>query len=158
MTEESDSKSKQDVTPLSAKELGKVRDAISSQFGHYLKPGETLTVDAERDNKQCWARLEIGTADDSFSLELEAAALPSDAPFDAKWDAEARFDDVVDMLDAQLADYFENERHALFHDDWRIYDFEGAVLRFRGRESRPALESLADAWLAANDPDLGEPN
>ena len=63
MTEDSDSKSKQDVTHLSAADLSKLRDAISSQFGHYLKPGETMTVDAERDPVKCWVRIEVAKAD-----------------------------------------------------------------------------------------------
>lgn len=147
------------VEPVSAEELGKLRDAISQRFGVNLQPGEAMTVDAERDQEKCWVRIDITAADDSFHLDVEAVALALDAPVAAKWDANTLFDDVLDFIDVQLGEYFENERHHFFHDDWRQYEFETSVLRFRGQETRPNVDALADAWLAEHDtPEPGEPN
>lgn len=153
----SDEQDKPAIQPISAEELGKIRDAMSGRYGLKLKPGEALTVNAERSAEQCWVRIEIETADGSYLLEAEVAALPSDVPAVSTWEPLQAFDDALDLLDEQLHDYFENDRFAKWHDDWRVYDFEGANLRFRGRESRPDLEALADAWLAGN-ADNGEPN
>lgn len=154
MTNEVEGDESPKVKPVDADELSEIRDALSQQFGRYLQPGESMTIDAERDEEKCWARVVLATADDSFQLELEAVSLPGDD--DGKWDPVARFDDVIDLLDANLDEYFEEERHHFFHDDWRLYTFENATLRFRGAETRPDIDALADAWLEREGQDPGE--
>ena len=148
-----------DQTALSAAELGKIRDALSVRYGLKLEAGELLAVDAERTKEQCWSRVEISKADGSYLLEVECASLPSDAASSKSWTPIAAFDVVVDFLDSQLFEYFEDGRFARWHDDWRLYELDGHTVRFRGRESRPDLEALADQWLAtADDADDEKPN
>lgn len=159
MSEELDPKVEPEIPAVSAADLGKLRDALSIRYGAKLRPGEVLTVDAERSAEQCWARIEIALADNSYQLEVEAAAVPDDVSAESSWDPVAAFELVLDLLDAQLDEYFDGDRFARWHEDWRIYEFEGSHLRFRGREARPDLEALADAWLATDQPvDDGEPN
>lgn len=154
MAEENKPKSVE-LTPA---EQTRVRDALMKRFGVHLRPGESMFVDAERTAEHAWLKVEISASDDTFHLEVECASLPADAAAGA-WKADAAFDDVLDMVDVQLAEFFEEERFLPLHDDWRIYDFEGSALRFRGRQGRPDLEALADAWLAGGGADDdGEPS
>ena len=147
---------------LSDEELRRIRDAISARFGVRLRPGETLFVDAGRTAEEVWVRLEISLPDDTFRFEIECAAVRRDAPVGSEWAPGAAFDEVLDMLDTQLLEYFENDRFLPLHDDWRVYESDGFALRLRGRESQPNLETLADEWLAMGgaraDSGDGEPN
>ncbi len=144
----SEDESQHHATSIPAVELAKLRDAVSARYGLKLRPGEAMTIDASRAPDTAWARIEISTIDDSFDLVVECAALKSDVLDGDTWSETAALTDVLDLLDAQLDEFFENERLAHFHDDWRLYEFEGTQLRFRGRSGRPNLEALADQWLA----------
>ncbi len=150
MTNASDDDSSK-VDPVTPEEHATIRDALSSKFGARLRPGESLSVDLERDGEHVWGQVILDAADDTFRLELEAAAVRSDEPNPKKWDPMERFQMVLDLLDLQLNTFFEEERTARFHDDWRIYKLEetGPDLRFRGRQRRPDLDALADQWLKA---------
>lgn len=138
---------KKKVEPVTPEELLSLRDALSGKYGAYLRPGEWLTLDAERTKEHAWATITLETSDQTERLELECASVPGDVEDADEWDAATMFDLVIDLLDAQLENWFDDERLPRFHDDWRVYDFEGNQLRFRGLRTRPDLEALADAWL-----------
>jgi hypothetical protein len=144
------------VAEVSDKELLAIRDAVTTKFGYRLQPGETLGVDVERTKEHAWATIVVEMPDSSFRLELEAASQPHDQPGGegdhSGWDPTEQMQLALDFLDSQLEVYFDEDRAMRFHDDWRIYDFEGSKIRFRGAERRPDLEMLADQWLEAGGP------
>lgn len=148
-----DDKNQRDkVAPVTDKEQLRLREAIAAKFGYRLRAGETLSVDVERTRDHAWATVIIEVPDDSFRLECEAVSQPDDQPDDTNWDAVEQLQLALDLIDAQLEQYFDEERAMRFHDDWRIYDFEEWKLRFRGAERRPELEALADQWLKHDGP------
>lgn len=147
MTDHHDDERK--VAALTPREQAQLRDALSSKFGAHLRPGESLAIDVERGEERCRASIVLEDADASFRFELEVVALASDADDSSKWDPAAEMENVLDLLDVSLEDYFAEERTPRFHDDWRVYDYRGAKLRLRGQTTRPDLEALADQWLAA---------
>ncbi len=137
--------SKQKIVDVSDEELIRLRDALLTKYGSYLKPGESLSIDAERTVEHSWASIVLERGQD-LRVELEAAALPADT--DRVWDANSELENVLDFLDVNLEEFFEEDRHARWHDDWRQYDYHDSVLRFRGSIVKPGLEALADEWLA----------
>lgn len=141
------------VEPVSPKELLAMRNALAAKYGARLRAGESLAVDAERAKDHVWVQIVIEATDQTFRLEFEAASVPADAT--DGWVAPKRFDLALDLADSKLEEYFENDRFAKLHDDWRFYEFDGVELRFRGVERRPHLDQLADQWLeAATETDL----
>lgn len=149
MTNDEQSEDDGGVAPVTPEERATIRDAISSKYGTRLRPGESLSANVERTPEHCWARVIVEAADETFRLELEAAAVRSDEDDPKQWKPEERFQQVLDLIDLQLNTFFEEDRTPRFHDDWRVYNLtEGGVdLRFRGKQRRPDLEALADQWL-----------
>ena len=142
------------VAPVSPADLLQLRDALSMKFGVYLRPGEGLSLDADRSAEHAHAVVVLTSSDETSFVEVEAASVPEDQDAPAEWDAEEALVLVIDLIDIHLEEFFEEERVPRFHDDWRPYDLEGQHLRLRGVHTRPQLDALADAWLAAGgDPD-----
>lgn len=121
----------------------------------FLAPGERFAVDAEvgKQGSQgapeyVWAQLLLGRPDDSFRLEMEAAMVPGDQePGVIFPEAELAMETLFAMLRVRLYDYFRQDRHALFHDDWRMQPFGEWAVRFRASQSNPGLDAQADALL-----------
>ena len=134
---------------LTKEEMANIEAAVIAKYGPRLKPGEWLSIDVKQDRTQCHAVIYLECQDDTERLELESVVLQSDND-DSKLDMASRFDHAIDFLDRQLERYFENDRFERFHDDWRRYDFESIVVRFRGAIRNPAVDQLADQWLASS--------
>ncbi len=132
-------------------ERKRINQATATKYSLNLQPGESLELDVERDAEHGNVRVTLTNNDDTLRVELEAAVLSSDEHL-APPSIEERLYVAIDFVDAMLESYFE-DRDTRYHSDWRIYDFEHAQVRFRGSITRPNLEALADAWLAAE----GEP-
>lgn len=143
---------KSQIRPVTAEELSEINHALAARFGRHLQPGEGISMYGERSAQHVIASLIVKANDDTFQLEMEAAVLPDD---EHKQHAshDAMFDAAADFLAAMLTEFFDNERNHRFHDDWRVYEFDDLMVRFRGQATNPSLEALADAWLAEHDLD-----
>lgn len=137
------------VRPVSAEELAQLHEALATRHGARLKPGEGITVRAERLPEHVAAVLVLASADDAMRLELEAAVIPDD-DHKAVATPDEQLDAAVDFCDAMLTEFLDNDRFGNFHDDWRLYDFDDLVVRFRAQLTHPNIDALADAWLAEN--------
>lgn len=142
-------KKTKELADLEPKEVARINEALIAKYGVKLEPGESLSLDIERSSEHAHAQLTLSNADDTFRLELEAAILESDETEGSEVVPSARHLIAVDFLDAILEEYFSEDRHANFHDDWRVLEFETTNVRFRGGERRPSIEAMADAWLEA---------
>ncbi len=140
--------------PVDESEIARIHEALIAKYGVQLKPGESLSLDVERSNEHAHATLILASADDGFRLEMEAALLESDETDGFEVKPEERHLKAVDFIDVMLEEYFAEDRHIRFHDDWRVAEWESALVRSRGVERRPHLEAMADAWLeAGGDPE-----
>lgn len=131
------------VKPISDKELAVFREAIVMRFGTELEPGETIIANVSRSKNESVFAIVLENIDKSFRLDLEAAVLEKD---NKDFNAKDRVYRALDFVENQLGLFFE-DRTFRFHDDWRIYDFLDSVIRFRGQQTNPDLESQADDWL-----------
>lgn len=141
---------KKELPQLEDKEIARINQALIAKYGVQLKPGESLSLDVERSHEHAHATLTLSNADDTFRLELEAALLESDETDQTEVVPSGRHLIAVDFIDTVLDEYFAEDRHGVFHEDWRMMEFESALVRFRGRDRRPQIEAMADAWLEAN--------
>ncbi len=134
---------RKNIKPVSDKEMALFREALIARFASELKPGETLLSNASRDAAHSIFAIIVQSSDDSFRLELESALL---AENNLEITAEDRLFLALDFIENQLQGFFD-DRFLRFHDDWRVYDFKGGEIRFRGAQTNPELEALADQWL-----------
>ncbi len=139
---------KSKVKPVSKQERQKIFSAFTATFGARLRPGESLGLEVERSAEHGFASLVLETSDDTLKVELEAAVLADDEHPEEP-SAEERFDQAVEFVGAMFAEFLDDREAMRMHDDWRIYEFDDVLVRFRGQKRKPNLESLADAWLAS---------
>lgn len=142
------SEKKEKVQPIGKEERQKVFAAFTATFGARLKPGESLDVDVERTEDHGHAGLSLAAADESMQVEMEAAVLADDE-HEEEPTPEERFEYAVEFLGIMFAEFLDDREAIRFHDDWRIYEMKGTLVRFRGQLRKPGIESLADAWLAS---------
>jgi hypothetical protein len=135
-----------DLTPVTPEELRKLNDALIARQGLHLRPGESIVLAARRTAESTQAVVVLATSDESFRLELEAVVLTDDEHKNLG-DSDAILDAAVDFVDAMFSEFVLNERTSRFHDDWRVYDFDGYMVRFRGFATNPSADAMADAWL-----------
>lgn len=143
----------ENIHPVSAEELRILNDALTARHGRALRPGEGIALEATRTKEEAIVKVVLSAVDDTLHLEVEAAILTDDE-HKTEASAQDRLMVAADFADAMLDEYFANERVTRFHDDWRVYDFDGFIVRFRGQETNPSLDALADAWLSEH----GEPD
>lgn len=136
-----------DVETFTSEERRRVENAMNFRFNAYQKPGETISVDAEKGDEYVYTELSLEAPDDSFRLDLEAAVLAADQSQSRFPDPDAILDVAFEFLKLRLYEFFQSERTERFHIDWRHYTVEGTALRFRGRIRKPQLEEKADEWL-----------
>lgn len=127
----------------------RIQKAMQSRFRAYLRPGERLRVQIEREKDFVYAQMIVEMPDGSYHLDIEAAVIVQDQEFEVTQVLvpEERLELAFEFLRGQLHDYFRQNRVNRFHADWRIYPFEGTKIRFRGRLTQPGLERLADELL-----------
>ena len=142
------------VETFSSDERRRIENAMNFRFNAYLKPGESISVDAEVDDEYIYTELTLEAADESFRLELESAVLAADQggeTFAAPGDA---LDQAFEFLKLRLYEFFQSSRTERFHIDWRHYTVNQTAVRFRGKMRKPELETRADDLL--DDADFDE--
>jgi hypothetical protein len=142
-----------DIETLSADEHQRIAHAMQYRFNAYLRPGESITIDAERDDDYVYSTLAVEAADESFRLELEAAVLAADQGVEEFVHPQEALNLGFELLKRQLYEFFQSNREERFHVDWRQYTIDQTEVRFRGRIHRPELERRADEMLDESDLD-----
>lgn len=137
----------EDVELLSGRRKQLIRQTLISRFGAFLKPGESLEIDAEKSPEFVYSKLAIESADRTFRLEVEGSILAADLGDDELDAPEQMLELVIEFLKMQLYEFFRSDRDERFHVDWRKYPVERATIRFRGQVTRPAIEEEADELL-----------
>lgn len=136
-----------EVETLTSDERRRIRNAMEFRFGGYLRPGESISIEAEKDEEYVYSQVVLESADNSLRVELEAAVLAADQGVEVFQDPGEALDLAFEFLKLQLYDYFKQERGERFHVDWRHYTTQQTDVRFRGRVRRPELEQEADEML-----------
>ena len=140
-------KHSEDVELLSGRRKQLIRQTLISRFGAFLKPGERLSIDAEKASDYVFAGLSVEAADRTFRVEVEGALLAADHGEDTLDGPEEKLELVIEFLKMQLYEFFRSDREERFHIDWRKYPVERGTVRFKGQITRPALEERADELL-----------
>lgn len=127
----------------------RIEKAMQTRFRAYLRPGERLRVQIEREQDFVYAQMIVELPDGSYHLNVEAAVIEHDQEFEITQALapDGRLEFAFEFLRGQLHDYFRGNRVERFHSDWRIYPFEGTKIRFRGCLTQPGVERLADELL-----------
>lgn len=136
-----------EATVLAGRARQLVRQALMQRFSAFLKPGESLDIEAEHSAEYVWARIRLSRADESFQLDVEASILQADQKGVELWDPQRFLELDIEFLKLQLYEFFRQDRQERFHIDWRIYAVEAVNVRFRGLMSQPSVEREADALL-----------
>lgn len=148
---QSPDRAEREVQKVAPRERMKLEQALMGRFAAYLRPGESLTLDAEKAADFVFVQLELAAADKSFELTLEAAILSQDQGEEALDDPQAHVELALEFLKMQLYEYFRSDRAQRFHIDWQLYPVERATIRFHGELRRPKLDAQADRMLDADD-------
>lgn len=155
MTDSSTGGEKRQVDKLAPRQRQLIRQALVARFGAFLKPGESIDIDAEKSDEYVYARVEVASADETFKLGVEAAVLAADQERLERLDPPERFLELtIEFLKLQVYEFFRRDRDERFHVDWRLYPVDTATIRFRGQVRRPELERRADALLDEDDAEL----
>lgn len=136
-----------EVETLTPDEHKRIRNAMMYRFGAYLRPGESISIDAERGREYVYGELQLESADGSFELDLEAAILAADQGVDEFQRPGEALDLAFEVLKLRLYEFFQQDRNERFHIDWRHYTVKQTDVRFRGEVRRPELEDRADDLL-----------
>ena len=136
-----------DVETLTAEEHKRIKNAMMYRFGAYLRPGESIAIDAEKGKEYVFSQLTLGAADGSFELELEASVLAADQGVEEFAEPGDALDLAFEFLKLRLYEFFQTDRTERFHIDWRHYTARNTDVRFRGEMRRPELEERADELL-----------
>ena len=138
---------------LSPRALQEIQGRLRLRFRAYLRPGEKVALKVEDEEGFVFAHLAIASRDKKFQLDLEAAVIDQDQleAFLLATTSRHRLLAAIEFLSGMAEEYFRSQRHARFHLDWRIYELEGAQVRFRGQERKPGLEEAASELLAEVD-------
>jgi hypothetical protein len=145
------SQGEREVELLAPRQKQLIRQALTARFSAFLKPGESLELDAEQSEDYVYGTIAVTSADESFRLDLEASILAADQKVE-KLDSPERFLELaLEFLKLQLYEFFRQDRQERFHVDWRLYPVEKATIRFRGQIRKPSLEREADALLGEED-------
>lgn len=143
-----------EVETLTPDEHKRIKNAMMYRFGAYLRPGESISIDAEKGREYVYSELTLSAADESFELELEAAVLAADQGVDEFEVPGEALDLAFEFLKLRLYEFFQQDRNQRFHIDWQHYTVRQTGVRFRGEIRRPELEERADELL---DEEGGQP-
>jgi hypothetical protein len=144
---ERDEVNQREVERLERQERQSLHDSLMFRFDAYLRPGESLTVDAERSDEYVYTQVVLESADETLRLELEASVLAADQQVESFADPQEALDLAFEYLKIRLREFFTGDRQERFHVDWRIYEVEGTAVRFRGELRKPEIEKRADELL-----------
>lgn len=138
---------RREVETLTPEEHKRIKNAMMYRFGAYLRPGESISLDAEKGEEYVFGQLTLSSADGSFELELEASILAADQGVEEFADPSEALDLAFEFLKLRMYEFFQKDRNERFHIDWRHYDARNTDIRFRGEIRRPELEERADDLL-----------
>lgn len=140
---------------VTEKALRRIEQKIKTRLRAFFKPGERIALSVEDEEDFVHARLSLVLPDESHRLDLEAAVIVQDQDrlFVQNTTSRARLLGAIEFLSGKLEEYFRANRQLRFHVDWRLYGFDAATVRFRGRQRRPTLEQQADALLEGESPE-----
>ncbi len=129
--------------------LRQIEARLKTRFRAFLRPGERVRLSVEEESDFVCCQMIMGLPDDSFSIDLEAAIIVQDQEhqFLSATTSRKRLLAAIEFLSSQLDEYFRSQRQERFHIDWRIYSFESANIRFRGRRRHRDLEREASDLL-----------
>lgn len=129
--------------------LRRIERELKTRLRAFFRPGERLRLSVEDEEDFVHARLSVRLPDESVSLDLEAAVIVQDQDprFLKATTSRKRMLGAIEFLSEKLEEYFRSQRQHRFHVDWRLYAFDAATVRFRGRRRRPQLEKRADELL-----------
>ncbi len=134
------------TTPLlSALERQALSQALTRDHEAFLRPGERVRVEGNQEHDAVSPTLRITTADRAFHLQLEAALHHGDNPTGRR--GKEAFAAIMEFLRLQLYEFFRLDRGVRFPLEFKPIEYDGALFRFRGERSNPALEAQADALL-----------
>lgn len=134
---------------VTQKALRRIERRLKARFRAYLRPGEKLRLSVEDEEDFVYAQMSLSLPDETFRLDLEAAMIVQDQErqFLEGTTSRTRLLGAIEFLSEQIDGYFRSQRDSRFHVDWRLYPFDAATVRFRGREHRPDLEERATELL-----------
>ena len=132
------------TTPLlSALERQALSQALTRDHEAFLRPGERVRVEAQQEHDAVSVTVLVTAADRTFSLRLEAALFHGDNPGGRR--GKEAFASIMEFLRLQLYEFFRVDRGARFPLEFQPIEYDGALFRFRGERTNPALEAEADA-------------
>ncbi len=139
---------------LSPRTLREIEGRLRVRFRAFLRPGEKIALSVEDEEDFVYAQLLISSRDETFQLDLEAAVIEQDQEegLVRATTSAMRLLAAIEYLSSQAEEFFRSQRRARYHVDWRIYDCEGARVRFRGQQRRPDLEAQATDLLGDEEP------
>lgn len=143
-----------DVELLAPRQKQLIRQALTTRFAAFLKPGERLEIDGEKSEEYVYATIAVRSADDSFQLDLEASILAADQQLKKLDNPDGYLELTIEFLKLKLYEFFREDRQERFHIDWRLYPVEKATIRLRGEIRKPELEREADELLDEDHPIL----
>lgn len=134
---------------VTEKALRRIERRFKARFRAFFRPGEKLHLTVEDEQDFVYAQLSMREPGGTSRLDLEAAMIVQDQDrrFVEATTSRARLLGAIEFLGEQLEQYFRSQRQQRFHVDWRLYPFDAATVRFRGRQRRPDLEAKATELL-----------
>lgn len=153
MSTSHDRRDSNDPVVVTEKALRRIEREIKTRLRAYFRPGERLELSVEDEEDFVYAQLSVLLPDESSRLDLEAAMITQDQDqqFVEMTTSRKRMLGAIEFLSGKLEDYFRSQRQARFHVDWRLYPFDAATVRFRGRQRRPRLERRASELLEGDE-------
>ncbi len=138
---------------VTEKALRQIERRLKTRFRAYFRPGERLRLSVEDEQDFVYAQLSMQLPGGTFRLDLEAAMIVQDQDdhFVKATTSRGRLLGAIEFLADRLEEYFRSQRRIRFHIDWRLYPFEAATVRFRGRQRHPELEEQATDLLEQQD-------
>lgn len=129
--------------------LRRIEQRLRTRFRAFFRPGEKIRLSVEDEEDFVYGRLSMTVPGESFHLDLEAAIIVQDQDrlFLEQTTSRTRLLGAIEFLSERLDEYFRSQRSLRFHIDWRLYPFNAATVRFRGRQRHPELEDRADELL-----------
>ena len=129
-----------------------INDLLEERWSDELA-GDSIRSTAIEHHRRICLRLCIDSSNDRYRWIMEAGLSRPEKTVD---EAPVR-DLILNFLDAFLAEWFANERSTRLSLNFRVHEFEGHELFFRGRRRDLKADQLAAEFLGEPlEPDLEE--
>lgn len=134
---------------LSPLECQAMAQALNYDHEAFLMPGERFIIQEEAGSTFTYVRLELTSASRHSLLVMEGGIQDEDMKGDVSsvlHGREALFH-IMNFLRHELYLFFREDRNLRVPIEWSIFEYDGALVRFKGAHTRPSLEGVADALL-----------